>query len=328
MAEEKRFNKEDIKEGFHKRSFHKTGYDFPTLIKFHPEIEQYVIINEFETQTIDFANPAAVKELNRALLFFNYGLKFWDVPEGYLCPPVPSRADYIHQIADLLASDNRKKEIPEGAEVKGMDIGVGANCIYPVLGNRIYGWNFLASDIDEKAIQSSDQIVNRNRVLKYQIEFRHQAKRDNIFKGVLRRRDYLEFTMCNPPFHRSEEEAIAGTERKWTNLKGADRNDLGRNFGGQSNELWCEGGEVAFISKMAEESKDAGGQVLWFTSLVSKKANLEAIEKAIQRCEPRDFKIIEMLHGQKISRIVAWTFQDEKDRIGWWKRKFQKPAKV
>ncbi len=37
------------------------------------------------------------------------------------------------------------------------------------------------------------------------------------------------------------------------------------NFGGQQQELWCEGGEVAFIKKMIEESKGFAKQVMWFT---------------------------------------------------------------
>lgn len=38
------------------------------------------------------------------------------------------------------------------------------------------------------------------------------------------------------------------------------------NFGGQQQELWCEGGEVAFITQMIAESQQFGRQVKWFTS--------------------------------------------------------------
>jgi 23S rRNA (adenine1618-N6)-methyltransferase len=46
-------------------------------------------------------------------------------------PPIPGRADYIHYIADLLATTN--SGIPKETEYKDWDIGVGANCIYPII---------------------------------------------------------------------------------------------------------------------------------------------------------------------------------------------------
>jgi 23S rRNA A1618 N6-methylase RlmF len=49
----------------------------------------------------------------------------------YLCPPFLEETDYIHYIADLLASSNNGI-IPKHA-VQGLDIGVGANCIYPIM---------------------------------------------------------------------------------------------------------------------------------------------------------------------------------------------------
>ena len=61
--------------------------------------------NQFGDESVDFANPAAVKALNRALLRQDYGLDYWDIPAGYLCPPIPGRADYVHYLADLLAAD-------------------------------------------------------------------------------------------------------------------------------------------------------------------------------------------------------------------------------
>jgi 23S rRNA (adenine1618-N6)-methyltransferase len=55
--------------------------------------------------SVNFADPQAVKMLNKALLAHFYGVAHWDIPEGFLCPPVPGRADYVHHLADLLAED-------------------------------------------------------------------------------------------------------------------------------------------------------------------------------------------------------------------------------
>jgi 23S rRNA A1618 N6-methylase RlmF len=52
----------------------------------------------------------------------------------------PGRLDYIHYIADLLQKQQRYH--PKGHTVQGLDIGIGANCIYPIIGNAEYGWSF------------------------------------------------------------------------------------------------------------------------------------------------------------------------------------------
>ncbi len=318
MQEDKPIKEE--KEGFHKKSKHKFGYDFPNLIKFHPDLKPFVSENEHGIETLDFSNPKAVKELNRALLFYHYDLRFWDFPEGFLCPPVPSREDYVHHIADLLAEDD-KEGYPEGQEIRGMDVGVGANCIYPIIGNRRYGWNFIASDIDAEAVKSSEQIVNRNRVLKYQIEVRHQQNRDQIFKGVLRYKEFLEFTMCNPPFYGSHEEAMIETQRKWKNLKGEELKDMVKNFFGKNAEIYCAGGEIGHISKIIGECQAYSKQILWFTTLVSRKENIEPLYKKLRDIKVKEIKTIEMEHGQKKSRILAWTYFNKKEREDWWSRK-------
>jgi len=108
----------------HPRNRHSGRYDFPKLIAACPELGEYVILNPYGKQSIDFANPDAVRVFNRALLRQFYGIQHWDIPAGYLCPPVPGRADYLHGLADLLAADNGGV-IPRGAAVRVLDIGTG-----------------------------------------------------------------------------------------------------------------------------------------------------------------------------------------------------------
>ena len=89
------------------------------------------------------------------------------------------------------------------------------------------------------------------------------------------------------------------------------------NFGGQHNELWCDGGEVNFISKMIKESKQYKNNCLWFTTLVSKKDNLEVIYKALKKQHPKEIETIEMTQGQKQTRFVAWTFHAKVEQKQW-----------
>jgi len=94
------------KHTLHIRNKHQSRYDFEQLITTSPDLKAFVSINKFGIETIDFTNPIAVKTLNQALLKQFYKIDNWDIPQNYLCPPIPGRADYIHNIADVLASSN------------------------------------------------------------------------------------------------------------------------------------------------------------------------------------------------------------------------------
>jgi 23S rRNA (adenine1618-N6)-methyltransferase len=304
------------KKTLHPRNFHNDRYDFKPLIESENSLKEFVRPNKYDDLSIDFANPNAVIALNKALLSHFYGVKNWSIPEGYLCPPIPGRADYIHHIADLLASSNGGR-IPKGNNIKGLDIGVGANCIYPIIGVSVYDWQFVGSEIDDTSIQSLENIINSNESLKNNIKVKVQENPKNIFKGIISSEDKYHFTLCNPPFHKSLNEALSGNKRKVQNLTKQTTAKSALNFGGKNNELWCEGGEITFIKNMIKESLEFSKNCLWFTTLVSKKENLPFIYKSLKDIKAVDVKTIEMAHGQKISRIVAWTFlsKDEQNKF-------------
>lgn len=304
------------KNNLHPRSLHRFGYDFEKLIVINSDLKQYVFINEFETQTIDFSNPDAVKSLNKSILIKDYGIKFWDLPKDYLCPPIPSRADYVHYLADLLAIKNNNV-IPEGENVIGLDIGIGSNCIYPILGNSIYNWSFVGTDIDENAIQNCKKIIERNPKLIDAVSLQLQVESRFIFKNIILPEDKFAFTICNPPFHNSQSEATKSSIRKVNNLENTRTKTPILNFGGQNAELWCDGGEIGFITQMIYESAKYPLQVLWFTTLVSKKENLPNIYKTLSKVQAVEIKTIDMSQGQKTSRIVAWTFLSELQQKNW-----------
>lgn len=304
----------------HPRNLDRFGYDFDQLIQISPELESFVFINEHAVKTVDFSNPEAVKTLNKALLVTHYDIKNWDIPKNYLCPPIPGRADYIHNIADLLAAGNNGI-IPEGETVQGLDIGIGANCIYPIIGNSTYDWSFVGTDIDEKAIQNCKKIIQDNPRLMDAVSLQLQTESRFIFKNIITPEDKFAFTICNPPFHNSKEEATKSSIRKINNLEsrnfGTRTKNPVLNFGGQNAELWCEGGEIGFITQMIYESAKYPMQCLWFTTLVSKKENLTSIYRTLNKVSAVEVKTIDMAQGQKTSRIVAWTFLTETQRKAW-----------
>lgn len=272
--------------------------------------------NEFGNLTLDFANSKAVKLLNHALLKQYYGIEFWDIPDGFLCPPIPGRADYIHYLADLLALSNFEK-IPTGPKIRVLDIGTGANLIYPILGNSIYGWSFIGSELNPKAVQAAQEIIDKNPTLQDKISIRKQSDSSKIFSNIIQPGEYFDLTLCNPPFHESAEAAQEGSRRKVRNLTGKAVSKASLNFGGQAEELWTEGGELLFIQNMIRESVKFKNQVFWFTTLVSKSENLPKILKALSIVGIRAKKVEEMAQGNKISRFVAWTFLDDKQQKVW-----------
>lgn len=305
----------------HRNNIHKNGYDFEALSQHYPDLKPFLTISTKGKTSIDFANSKAVKALNSALLSRYYAIHFWDIPDGYLCPAVPGRADYIHHIAELLAK-NQTLGSPK-RKIVGLDIGTGANLVYPIIGSQAYKWHFIASDIEQVSFSSAKTIIEANSHLKKRIKLRLQTDKQCFFKNILKERDYVDFTMCNPPFHSSRQAALSGNQRKLRGLKHNQRKRSSKkavfsshnttselNFGGQNNELWCDGGELRFITNMIKESVEVGSQVGIFTCLVSKSANLKPLLKLLQHIDAREIRQIDMYQGNKISRFITWTFKE------------------
>lgn len=307
--------------GLHPANPMNKEYDFAALIKAEPTLKPWVRPNPYGNLSVDFADPKAVKTLNAALLAYHYGINSWGIPEGFLCPPVPGRADYIHHLADLLAEGGKT---PKGQKVSVLDIGTGANGIYPLVGHKSFGWHFVASDIDPVSLKNFSAILGANK-LEGRIELRLQSQPRQTFKGIIKPGERYDASMCNPPFHASLEEAAAGTQKKLKNLaasKGIKHDTkLKLNFGGQKAELWCEGGELRFLEDMIRESQEFASQCQWFTSLVSKSDNLRPCRRLLQTLQADSVKVIEMHQGNKITRVLAWSFLTIEQRKLWSKFK-------
>ncbi|MBD1577723.1 MULTISPECIES: 23S rRNA (adenine(1618)-N(6))-methyltransferase RlmF [Vibrio] len=317
--------------GLHPNNIHQGRYDFDALEKAHPALAPFVIMNPHGDRSVTFSDPKAVLALNEALLKAYYGLDFWQIPPNHLCPPIPGRADYIHYLADLLAEEQQlqldeaqstPQDDDDEFEPRGnsnrapmiLDIGTGANCIYPILGSTSYDWKFVGTDIDPVSIKSAQWVIKANKKLNGKIKLRLQQDKDSIFHGVIKPQDQFAISMCNPPFHASMEKATEGSLRKVNNLsKGkaallkANQKPV-LNFAGTENELCYEGGEIAFLEKMANESTQFALQVTWFTTLVSKTENVEALREILEKLGVRKIKVVPMAQGHKVSRFVAWKF--------------------
>ena len=291
--------KSKIKFNLHPKNKNREQYDLKKLLKEVPELKKHIRPNKYGEDSIHFSDPAAVKLLNKALLSHYYQIKNWDFPDTNLCPPIPGRADYIHYMSDLLERNN---------DITCLDIGVGANCIYPILGISEYQWNFIASDINADSIASAKEIIKTNPTLKGKVKFRLQKDENKIFKGIIKPNDKIDISICNPPFHGSKRDALRGSMRKVRNLTGKRSKKLQLNFSGMAEELIYRGGEKQFIQNMINESVTYSKKCFWFTTLISKEKNLKGIYSALQEIEVTEVKTINVGSANKISRIIAWTF--------------------
>lgn len=279
-------------------------YPLAELVKFQPALAVYLKTTPDGRETLNFADPVAVRLLNTALLQWQFGLAYYQIPAGYLCPAVPGRLDYLLYLQDLLTASHQGKKVPANA-VQVLDIGCGANLIYALLAAKALRWQAIGADIDTTALDNAAALIQKN-ALQRQLTLRQQHQPQAIFHGVIRAGDYLDLTLCNPPFHDSPAAAAAGSARKQRNLGLETEAQL--NFSGQANELWCDGGEPVFLRQMLAESKDFAHQVFWFTTLVSKQQHLPKLQQQLQQLGATQVQVIAMTQGNKHSRILAWSF--------------------
>eukprot|EP01056_Protomagalhaensia_sp_Gyna25_P004576 Protomagalhaensia_sp_Gyna_25__4575@NODE_421_length_3494_cov_90_195658_g307_i1_p1_GENE_NODE_421_length_3494_cov_90_195658_g307_i1NODE_421_length_3494_cov_90_195658_g307_i1_p1_ORF_typecomplete_len355_score63_85Methyltransf_10/PF05971_12/3_4e54MTS/PF05175_14/1_6e13Methyltransf_31/PF13847_6/8_5e07UPF0020/PF01170_18/1_6e05PrmA/PF06325_13/1_9e05Methyltransf_23/PF13489_6/0_00012Methyltransf_25/PF13649_6/0_0047CMAS/PF02353_20/0_01TehB/PF03848_14/0_025Cons_hypoth95/PF03602_15/0_024NAS/PF03059_16/0_042N6_ len=178
---------------------------------------------------LDFKNPVTLKSLTKATFHKYYNID-WDLPEGYLISPLPGRLNYLLEAADVL----KLKEREWMRNVKILDVGVGANCIHPLLLVREFGCHVVGSDIDADALKIAQGIVDSNG-LKESVDLRRQRNQDSFFLGML---SNVDLTVCNPPFYHEENVQSNPKRRRQAT----------------SSELVSKEGHLGFILGMIEES--------------------------------------------------------------------------
>lgn len=290
----------------HPQNPYNERYDLKRLAKHNSSLQEYIVLNTSGEETIDFSSSNAVFELNKGMLLADFKLAEYNLPTGYLIPPIPGRLDYLLYVRDFLFE---KFKISVDSELRGLDIGTGANGIYCVLGAQHFNWTMVGTESDAKATEIAIANVQQTKRLQEKVQLRQQENKSFLFKGIIQSNEQFDFTVCNPPFHSSREEALKGSHRKLKNLAGViNKNDVSLNFEGQANELWCNGGEALFIKRLIKESLLFKDQVKVFTSLVAKSDNLVKIEKQLKKVKA-NYQIINMAQGNKKNRFVSWWFE-------------------
>jgi len=271
--------------------------DFSKLAQKYPPLHSFLKSRNKDNGgyrcSLDFRDPLALQTLSAAILSSDFGVNDWALPADRLCPPIPSRFEYLCWISQLLelpigssteSSGTTPQSVPSTATkvITGLDIGTGCSCVYPLLGASAFGWHFLASDVDATAYtwatrnvqkagftdkitvrlvqpikspldaprtdnsnEINDEASSSNTSTTDNRSFRNSDLSSNTHGGplstaVLESDGTLDFCMCNPPFFATAEEAVRAHPM--------------RSCPGAAGELWCPGGEVAFVSSIVGDS--------------------------------------------------------------------------
>ncbi|KAE8166707.1 DUF890 domain protein [Aspergillus tamarii] len=283
-----------------RNNIYKDDVDFATLALQSPEFAKYLK----PKSQLDFSDPDAVRQLSKSLLQRDFGLNV-HIPENRLCPPVPNRLNYILWLQSLLDTTGKeyRDDYDPDRKVVGLDIGTGCCSIYPLLGCSVRPqWNFIATDIDDDNIRTSREAVSGN---KFESRIRI-AKTDP--SGALIPLDKLElegldFTMCNPPFYTSREELVSAAQAK-------ERPPFSACTGAEV-EMVTQGGEVAFVSRMIEESLGLRQKVLWYTSMLGKLSSVSILVEKLIGHGNHNYAVTEFVQGSKTRRwAIAWSWGD------------------
>ncbi len=270
--------------------------DFAALAVVHPPLAAFLPV-------VDFGDPAALAELTQALLLRDFDLRV-ELPRDRLCPTVTSRLNYVLYLHDLLRgaapsrlviADGRYERSSFGgqSEVLGFDIGCGASCVYALLGRRLFGWRFVCSELDPVSLEAARENLERNGmgegVRLVQAPSEQSCLRDCLAEGE----ELPSFVMCNPPFFEHASEAAQHPRR---------------NAVLTASESATEGGEVAFVTRLIDESQHYGRRIALYSSLCGKKSSLRALRQVLLARGVPVMHSTRLAQGRTHRWVLAWSF--------------------
>ena len=275
--------------------------NFNHLGQKYPSFSPYVKKTKYNTYTIDWKNGEAVRELTKCLLNKDFGIQYYELPNNYLIPTLPSRLNYILYLKKLY------NIFGIGAKSKNthyvFDVGTGANLVYPILGSKMFNWNFVCSEINNNSIKIANNIIQGNNIDPKKIVIIKQNDSTKIFDGILDnfqkflQKNKFIFSMCNPPYYDYENEI------KFDN----SHTDNEYNF----EEVYTKGGEKQFILQMIKESETYKNKIFIFTSLVGKKKNFLILKEILQKNKKLKFlKFETFFQGKNARWVLAWGYHE------------------
>ncbi|RXG69154.1 Methyltransferase-like protein 16 [Armadillidium vulgare] len=324
----------------HPRNPYKTLPSFKELAIHYPDFRAYCTFDFRGKAFLDFKKSEAVRALTTCLLHKDFGLKV-NIPDNRLVPTLPLRMNYLLWIEDLLNLTCHKSSLGKmNDNITGIDIGTGATCVYPLLGSKKFGWNFVATETDSVSFDSAMKNVAENELekkilVKQSAEF-FDILQNDIVKEFLqnvrrisketvapeaadsdpssckqesKQESYLiDFTMCNPPFFSSEVEMDTNH-----NNKKETRSQPRSVSTGSAEERVTDGGEISFVDKLIEKSIQYKDSIKIFSTLVGKKSDVKIIINHIKE-KTKGLNVCvtdtEFCQGRTMRWGIAWSFSD------------------
>jgi 23S rRNA (adenine1618-N6)-methyltransferase len=154
------------------------------------------------------------------------------------------------------------------------------------------------TDIDSKSLEYARKNVQLND-LESQIRVLSRTVDDSMIP--LDESPTIDFTMSNPPFYESKEDLVSSA-------KGKSRKPFTA-CTGSATEMVVEGGEMAFIGRILDESLVHRDKIQWYTSMFGKQSSCEAFIEKLHDKGITNFAVTEFVQGTKTRRwAVGWSF--------------------
>lgn len=238
------------------------------------------------------------------------------MPKDRLCPPVPVRWNYVRWLQELIDSsrpwdepdDYRFHDLPDRDRlISGLDIGVGASCIYSLLACASRpNWSMFGTDIDESSLSWSARNVEANR-LTSRIKLHQSTATGPIIPLTDLGCSSLDFVMTNPPFYSSHEDMVASYSGKKMAPSAVCL--------GSENEMICPGGDLGFATRILEESLLLRTKVQWYSVMLARLKSAEALVEKLKAAGITNFAASDLQAGYKTKRwAIAWSFHGFRPR--------------
>uniref|UniRef100_A0A667X0E6 U6 small nuclear RNA (adenine-(43)-N(6))-methyltransferase n=1 Tax=Myripristis murdjan TaxID=586833 RepID=A0A667X0E6_9TELE len=270
--------------------------DFAYLASKYPDFQQHVHTSLTGRPVVNFKEPEAVRALTCTLLKEDFGLTI-EIPLERLIPTVPLRLNYIHWVEDLIDG--------QGQPRKGIDIGTGASCIYPLLGATMNGWYFLATEVDDICFDYATKNVEQNNLSDLIKVVKVPQK--TLLMDALKEETAIvyDFCMCNPPFFANQLEA------KGVNSRNSRRPPPSSVNTGGVTEIMAEGGELEFVKRIIHDSLQLKKRLRWYSCMLGKKCSLAPLKEELRKQGVPKVTHTEFCQGRTMRWALAWSFYDD-----------------
>uniref|UniRef100_A0AAZ1XID9 U6 small nuclear RNA (adenine-(43)-N(6))-methyltransferase n=2 Tax=Oreochromis aureus TaxID=47969 RepID=A0AAZ1XID9_OREAU len=270
--------------------------DFAYLASKYPDFQQHVHTSLTGKPIVNFKEPEAVRALTCTLLKEDFGLTI-EIPLERLIPTVPLRLNYIHWVEDLIDGQKQPR--------RGIDIGTGASCIYPLLGATMNGWYFLATEVDDICFDYATKNVEQNN-LSDLVKVVKVPQKTLLMDALKEETEMVyDFCMCNPPFFANQLEA------KGVNSRNSRRPPPSSVNTGGVTEIMAEGGELEFVKRIIHDSLQLKKRLRWYSCMLGKKCSLAPLKEELRKQGVPKVTHTEFCQGRTMRWALAWSFYDD-----------------